>query len=166
MSIPIPANLFTMFSMVIPLVMFDVLEQVDLIQDFFEDDSGADFALMDQMKDLGYETQNVILNLGTLFVLMCGYFLKALILFVVIKPSISYWKKGKKVMKILMAQVVFKEFIYLFMEGYIEFLLSGSLAATIQKSSVHDHFAVYFTKYVVLFCTVFALPSMLVYIIL
>lgn len=107
MSVPIPANLFSMYSMLIPLVMFDVLEQIDLIQDFFEDDSDTDFSLMDQMKDLGYETQNVILNLGTLFVLMCAYFFKAFVLFVFIKPSSSYWKKAEYLAKILMAQVVF-----------------------------------------------------------
>ena len=113
--------------------MFDVLESVDFIQDFFEEDEDeiVDFSLMDQMKDLGYETQNVILNLGTLFVLMNVYFFKAFVLFVIVKPLHHFTGYGKGFLKKLRSQVLFNDFIYLFMEGFIEFLLSGAIATTI-----------------------------------
>lgn len=93
MAIPIPPNVITMFEILIPVVMFDVLEGIDFFENLFDSDEEAD--VLDQMKQIGYETSNTIKNLGTLYVLMLVYFLKLFaiaILFIISKHTSKYEK--------------------------------------------------------------------------
>ena len=81
MKIIVPGNVSMLFSAIIPIAMFDVLENDEInpttIFDFDGvEEQGED--IFDQMRDLGYETHSSLLNLGTLFVFLFAYALKVL----------------------------------------------------------------------------------------
>ena len=52
---------------------------------------------MDQVKQLGYESTNIILNLGTLYVLMVVYFLKVALLLIIVIPMVKILGRGKTI---------------------------------------------------------------------
>ena len=87
------------------------------------------------MEDLGYETNNSIMNLGSIFILLC-YLVSKLILLGLIKAFllISNLFTSKDKMKTLrkfykrnMNDLIFGSFIMLFMEAFMEFIISGIL---------------------------------------
>ena len=85
LSIPVPGNMSMFCNTVFPIVMFDVLEQIEsvdasLIFEFdFEGQENLKDSTLDQMEDLGYETHNSILNLSTLYFVLMFYFIKVLL---------------------------------------------------------------------------------------
>jgi hypothetical protein len=66
MNIIFPANVMSYFSLMIPIVMFDLLSDISYFEDKFKalDDDASD--IRDQMRDLGYDTHNPFLILKTL----------------------------------------------------------------------------------------------------
>jgi hypothetical protein len=80
-NIVIPANVITMMSVIIPLVMFDILEQFGIMEKIFpSSNEDADIHMQEysQLRDLGYETFNIFMNLGTLAIFFALYILKLL----------------------------------------------------------------------------------------
>jgi hypothetical protein len=94
MNLKIPANALSFFQIVLPIVLFDILENIEYIENIFGQQN-EDSIVLDQMKQLGYENSNTILNLKTIFVLMIFYFLKLIFLFIII-IIVKYCNKGKK----------------------------------------------------------------------
>lgn len=94
MNIIIPANVLTLFMIMIPVVMFDLAEELDLLSGLFAEKpfgSGEKNSMLDQMSDLGYDSYNLVMNLGTLFIMICLYFAKVLILIIVLLPLSKLW---------------------------------------------------------------------------
>ena len=63
-----------MYEMILPFVMFEILEPENssrLILDFDDDNNKQE--MFDQMRDLGYETHNSIQNLGSLSIFQLIY---------------------------------------------------------------------------------------------
>ena len=83
LRIMVPSNVAAFFRVVLPIVMFDVLEGFeDTVKGFFksvdlnfrlEDPENDSRGLFDQMRSLGYSTSNSIFNLGTIFFLIVFY---------------------------------------------------------------------------------------------
>lgn len=126
-----PGNLLLMFEILIPVATFDFLSELELLEMVFPDSKisvtvgGSD--LLDQMMDIGYDSYNPVLNLGTLFIFLIYYFLRFLVLMLFVKPVNLLTDKLAKVNTILTNQVFFSSLILLLIEGYIEFLISGLL---------------------------------------
>ena len=75
-----PGNVTMLFSILIPIVMFDIIDSgwsTELIFnfDFAAEGEKAQEEIMPQMIDLGYEQHNSILNLGSVFVFLVVYIL-------------------------------------------------------------------------------------------
>ena len=95
---------------------------------------------------------------------MVIYFIKVILLGIFTLTS-KYLGLGKKIKNHLKNQVFFKEFIYLFIEGYIEYLLSGVIGATkIKPLSNNDKFIVHATTFLVIAICCVILPGMLIYV--
>jgi len=89
MSIIAPGNVVTLFNIMIPVVMFDIMESLNLWDGVFPDseiEMEENNDILDQMKDIGYDSFNPILNLGTLFFMICVYILRVVTFFLVIYP--------------------------------------------------------------------------------
>jgi hypothetical protein len=65
MSIIFPANVMSFFSLMIPLVMFDILSDIPELEQYFESNDNV-LMIRDQMKDLGYDTHNPTMIVKTL----------------------------------------------------------------------------------------------------
>ena len=121
----------TLFMILIPVVMFDILEELNLLSGLFSEPpfgQGEDTSVLDQMSDLGYDSYNLVLNLGTLFIMIGLYILKVLVLFIVLLPLSKLWPDTfydfyKKVKK----QLFFGDLILIFLEGFMEFLTSSMI---------------------------------------
>ena len=82
MSTVAPANVISMWNIILPVVNYDVLESIPVIETLFpdsEEEMDKDKNIIDQMKDIGYDSFNVVLNLGTLFLVMCSWVLRAIL---------------------------------------------------------------------------------------
>lgn len=70
LSINLPANVCQLFSIIVPVVTFDIFDAdwtTKLVLEF-DQEGQEEFAdqISGQMADLGYETHNALLNLGSL----------------------------------------------------------------------------------------------------
>ena len=78
LRIVIPSNFSMLSGIISPIIMFDILANdkgydVNLLMTFDENDQGED--IIDQMENIGYESNNCILNLGTMYFMIMIYFL-------------------------------------------------------------------------------------------
>ena len=129
-----PANVSFFLNMLLPLVMFDILDafegsKYDPTRMFmFDDDMNVlnKDLFTDQMADLGYQTHNSILNLRTIFFLMALYFFRVLLILVLfIRFNLTGKKPGFYDGE--MRTLFFSEILTLSMEGYLELVISGYL---------------------------------------
>ena len=68
MNIVFPANVMGYYKTMIPIVMFDILDDVPFFENIFSNDEEAsdNINIRDQVIDLGYDTHNPLLNLRSL----------------------------------------------------------------------------------------------------
>ena len=100
--ITMPGNVTTFFKIILPIVMFDVLDGLDDTK--FDPNNLWSFSdcnqldkqqYIDQMRDLGYKTSNSILNLGSLFILLIIYFLRVTLM-IFFYFMVKFTGKGQK----------------------------------------------------------------------
>ena len=153
MSVIFPANLLSYFTFMIPLVMFDVLDDIPLFESFFvAKDNGSD--IRDQMEDLGYATRNPLLVLKTLIALQFLYAARLFCLFAVLYPlkkclKGAYKEFFKKHYKAMFRQLIFTEILAIFFGSIIEFLIAASLQMRASDDNPYDSpmflaFSIYF----------------------
>lgn len=127
----IPANVSQFFGVVIPIVTFDILDPeytTMLVLDFDEDrQEELNIKILDQMEDLGYDSHNSILNLGSLAIFTVIYFIKVAFLFIVLKPFNYFTGRGTSLLTSLQESLFYGEIIFLTLESYFEFLIAGIL---------------------------------------
>jgi hypothetical protein len=115
------------------------------------------------MKDLGYDSYNSIIILGSMGIFTIFYFLK-LIMILILKPF-----KFPKVVKFrnwLNNGIFFQEIIKLILEGYIEFLIAHYLNMHLLISStVGDFFTIIFSFSTMFLCYIFV-PGAIIYVII
>lgn len=77
------------------------------------------------MQDLGYDSNNSLQLLGSLFIMAVFYFMRVLIYYPVILCVIRLFKVGKNYGRTLKEQLFFGEIIMINIEAYMELLISG-----------------------------------------
>ena len=113
--------------------MYDVLEEFMspyLKQVWPQPDDPSQFKktrALDQMSDLGYNTYNPIINLGTLWLLMMLYFVKVFFTLFFMFPLSMRFQRVKAAFQKQMKAIFFGEFLVIFIEGYLEFLIVSFL---------------------------------------
>lgn len=127
-----PANVSILFSILIPIVMFDFIdpEYSSKLLLVFDEQDKVEF---DQMADLGYETHNSILNLGSICIFTSIYFAKFGLL-VLLKVIHFLTNKGESLYKSLLNQLVFGEIITIVLEAYFEILVTSYLNLFTKKN--------------------------------
>ena len=78
------------------------------------------------MVDLGYESHNAILNLGSVMIFIVIYILE-LFLYLGLKIYNKVTGKAQKWINKLHKKLFFSEILTLFIEAYLEFLIAGYL---------------------------------------
>ena len=94
MNFIFPQNAMIYLKNMKPVMMFDFLDEMDWYTQAFKSEWYG-YNLKDQLIDLGYDSHNPYLLLGTYSFLMAVYLLRVLVLFTVLLP-LAYWRcKGK-----------------------------------------------------------------------
>ena len=91
----LPGNVCAVFKILIPIVTFDLLDSESTTEKILEFDSERQSALKPTLRDsiieMGYETHNSLMNLGSVFLFIVIYFV-ALVFLIFFK--IFVWKTG------------------------------------------------------------------------
>jgi len=138
----VPANVVTFFSTIIPIAMFDILENdygldTSLILDY--DDEGQEELntyLYDQLENLGYGSHNLLGNLNTLGIVLIFYFIQLFFLGILAAILKATEKKDRPIAEYVKRRcynlwyesLIFGSLIMILIEGYIEFLICGYLS--------------------------------------
>ena len=109
------------------------------------------------MVDLGYESHNEILNLGSLAIFLFVYFLKV-ILFILLLPISSYSPKAKAFKEKMKEGLFFSELISLLLEAYFEMLISTYLQFRAPLDSTNGEVTSVGLGYLCLFLIIIFLP--------
>ena len=168
----VPPNVSSFLSIILPIVQFDILDPswtTDLIFEF-EEEIDEEFenefksSVFDQMHDLGYETHNSMRLLGSLFVFMCIYLLRALCYYPAVKWYAKRMKKDDAYSQELGNSLFYGEIITISVESYIELLIAGYLNSKYQlNSTMGERFSVWISFICIAIC-LFVLPALSVYI--
>jgi len=127
-NIVIPANVINFFQIIIPLITFDIVEDLGILELIFpnsEEDSETQMDTIRQIRDLGYDSFNLFLNLGTLALLVCVYLLKFAYVFLILKPLSVIFKSLQPRYLKMKADLFFGDILTVFKEGFMEFLISS-----------------------------------------
>ena len=131
-NVVVPANVSTLFEILIPIVMFDVLEAVPipLIHAAYplpDLDTFKATRIIDQVDDIGYDSYNPIHNLGSLGFYVILYIFKLVSLFLIVIPIYKITGKLEGMYRSMWRGVFFNDLLIIFVEGFLEFSLSTFL---------------------------------------
>lgn len=90
------------------------------------------------MRDIGYQSFNLFMNLGTLAFLCCLYLLKVAVVLLILLPISFFNKKAEILYFYYYRQVFFGDLFAIFVEGYMEFLISSALLILIAPEESID----------------------------
>ena len=130
LRIYLQANLNMVFSIIIPIIMFDIMDSDQLSEYILDYDHTNQELLAEgqygQIVDLGYTSSNSILNLGTLSIVFIFYFVRIilLLLLIIYTKITTFCPYIHKYRGELQNTLFFSEVIKTFIEGYFEFLIS------------------------------------------
>ena len=124
----IPSNFIMMSENLRPIAMFDVLENnmgldASLFMNF-DEEAQLDEAILDQMADIGFESNNSIKNLGTMYFVLLVYLLQVvLVLLFLVCNKIT--GKGTKALNTLWRKLFFAPILIIVIEGFMDLSISG-----------------------------------------
>jgi hypothetical protein len=118
------------------------------------------------MRDIGYESFNILMNLGTLAFLLVLYIIKLLSLLTLWPIAhLTKAKFFKDLYKQTYNQVFWSDLILLLVQGYLEFIISSILTLLTPLESVDYTPTFFYIAYVFLFISLVALPALYIWII-
>ena len=127
LSVIVPGNVSNFLAILLPVVQFDLFDSSWTTEKIYSFDTEAQEELkeliLDQMEDLGYDSHNSILLLGSIYIYIVAYFSIFMLLPVfkrVLGAKSKYWIKLYKIM-------VFNFIIAIFYECHLEMMISGVL---------------------------------------
>ena len=121
-----PANVVEMFNVMIPIFMFDIAERLNFIPPLLpnEEQTEDKGLLSSQMSRLGYDSNNPIMNLGSL-ALTIAFLLANMVFTILILKPIGYFSAWVKYyIKKNFYKIMYANIITVFMEGYLEFIIA------------------------------------------
>ena len=128
LSMIFPSNVSFFFRLILPIVMFDLLENNNPISKWFPFDQAnqvnAEQQISDQVKALGYDSHSSLINLGSLFVFLVLLCVKAIVL-LLLRPIVCCFGLGQERYDRWHRSLYFGEIIMIVLEGSMEFLICG-----------------------------------------
>jgi len=165
-SVVIPGNVAMMFSLMVPVVMYDILDSSytsELLLTFdWDGQEEESSSIRSQVRDLGYGSHNSILNLGSVLVFVCFYFIEV-IFYWCIK---IYWLITRKLndfRRKLVYKLFFKEIFGLMLEAYLEFIIAGWLNVQDPLDTTNGEVAAYYVAIAGLVFVLIVMPGAFAY---
>ena len=168
LHIIMPANVSEFFGLILPVAMFDIIESsysTELIMDFdYVNESNEAETILGQMRDLGYEQHNAILNLGSLAIFSFLYYVKLIFYIFVLKPMVFFTGRGKRMKRSLRKSLFYSDILALSIEAYIEFLICGYLNQTTPLYTTNGEIVANIVGHYSLVMTLVIIPLVFVYV--
>ena len=125
----IPANVLYMNKILIAIAMFDIFEPewtTDYLYDYDEKKVEVfEELVIDQIKDIGYETPYVIKSMGSISIFTAFYLAKTcvfIVFYLLMKLTpLMYWKNGHKKLLNMSYGVFFSDLFAIMLDAYFEF---------------------------------------------
>ena len=171
MNILVPSNAMEYFKHVVPIVTFDILSAFDQYNDFLSNMSSRelDFEeeeklnISDQIQELGYDTHNVYVGIGSLCVVITLLFMKTILL-ILIWPFKFGFERCKKKYKLLKSQLFFNDIFSITFDGYFGILLCCYFNFEATHDNINNNFANHSISFSFMIILVFFVPGSLIYI--
>ena len=124
LEVNFPANVKFMYSILLSVASLDLIPSEYTTQLVFDFSVDLDKPYSNILEELGYETHNSILNLGSIFTYFV-VFVVGIVFIYVIKISGIQKNWIIKLYKVIKNLLIFNGFILLFMEGCMEVVISA-----------------------------------------
>ena len=161
MAVLVPGNINMLFQIMVPIIMFDVLDSdysADLVLNFDAEGQEENLKSSQQTVDLGYETHNSILNLGSVFVFALFWFLQVFF-YLLLKLS----GRAKRVTIRLHNYLFYGGIISLLLEAYLDFVLSGFLNLQSMLLTTFGEILANWVGYISVFVSCILMPGIFIY---
>jgi hypothetical protein len=119
--------------------------------------------LFDQLDDLGYESFNWILNMGSIYLFFFYYHLKALIVFAVLYPLRKYNKYIDKAYNYYLTDLLFYQILTIIIDGYLEMIISCYLSFKESILTVSGESISFYTGIYGVFIALVLLPIIMIW---
>ena len=163
LSIIVPGNVNLVMSVLLPITQFDILDPdwtTDLVLEFDEPaHENSQYEIPDQTRDLGYETRNSMLNLGSIAIFLGGWFVKVIMYSTILVPITRFTTKLAKFRHVQRGKLFFNEFLALSSEAYLELLISAVFNYQMPLSSTLGEVISTYLGYVTFFITLVIIPG-------
>jgi hypothetical protein len=114
----------------LPIVTFHIIDD-SMLEHFWTFDEPEQDELnvhtLDQMENLGYDTHNSVILLGSLGIFAMWYWIRVSAYFFMLVPFVVLTRKGLKAVKFMKKRLFFKDFIAITIEGYFEYIIAAYL---------------------------------------
>ena len=160
-----PANVKFFYGILLPLSSMDIIPPEISTELIFNISSDQDFAYNDILEEMGYDTHNSLLNLGSLFLYMC-LFSSGLAIMAVLKilkticPCIftirQLYRKLKK-------KIFWNGPLITFVTGFLEIILSCYLNLKSTVFITNDDYFSFYISFVLLFIELCIIPAAFIY---
>ena len=138
MNIVFPENAMTYISTLFPIVMFDVLEDNQWFNDLFGKDVTPRYNIRTQVQDLGYDSHNPFLNLGTITLFFATFLCGVILTFSVLWPLKSFVTRVEKAYVYMVKKLFFSVPIAICLECFFELLMSSILVFKVPQDSYEN----------------------------
>ena len=142
--------------------MFDILESEytsELLLAFdFEGQEEQAKDILGQMAELGYDSHNAILNLGSVLIFAL-FWLIQVIFCGLLKIWTKLTRRGFRMLRNLKHRLFFTEILSLMIEAYLEFIISGWLNSQVTLDTTNGEIVSKYVGYISLFITLVVMPG-------
>ena len=127
-----PGNVNSFLAILVPLVQFDILDSswtTEKILEVDEEDlEERSSDIPDQTKNLGFDTHNSVLNLGSIGIFSFLYYTKLAVVLVPVFLFSKISKMGQSLVGKLTAYMIFTEILEINFDGFLEMIIAGALS--------------------------------------
>lgn len=160
-----PNNVMIYLEQMIPVMMFDVITDFEFYQDFFlpADRAGIFVNIKEQIQKLGYESHNPFFNLGAIGFMLLVFLIRVFIWAFILWPASKCSPEAKNHFKKWKLSLFPQEFLFVFIEGYLEILIASILVWFVPEESTENVTYIKVVSVFWLFVTVVFFPICVVF---
>ena len=166
-NIVVPGNVTMIFAVIIPIAMFDVLDNESYnYSTLFKFDQQTNVS--DQVQDIGYDNNSAMNNLGSIVIYIFYYIARVLVV-IVLAALAHICGKGKQMVNDVSKRLFFGDLLSICIDGYLELLISGFLnleMLNVAESKLLGDVISYYIAVLSLFLTLVLVPLIALYILL
>ena len=158
-NVAMPANMHHVFTILVKMANFDVIEKINEVVDHIEDETelkdDREYILSDSFEDFGFSSTDMIQNLQTIFLVLSLLFLAPFCL-LILYLLCGWCRECKRCLSAIAGAIFMNFYIRFILESYLELCLSSMLRLQmlefgIMSSNFHSSLSIGLLALVVVF---------------